>query len=106
MRDRHRQVAAADPARRPRIGRDARPRLAGIIAAIDADRAAIARTRRACRSRPPAAYNRFGFAGEIARFAWTTTGRPLVSGFQVVPPSTDLKMPPSVPAHTEFSHGP
>ena len=43
MRDRHRQVAATDPASRPRIGRDTRPRFAGIIAAIQADRAAIAR---------------------------------------------------------------
>ncbi len=60
----------------------------------------------ACRSRPRLAYNRLGFAGEIARFAWTTTGSPVVSGFQVVPPSTDLNTPPLVPAHTEFSHGP
>ena len=29
--------------------------------------------------------------------AWTTTGRPLVSGFQLVPPSVDLNIPPPVP---------
>ena len=42
----------------------------------------------------------------MATFACTTCGRPVVSGFHVVPPSVDLKIPPPVPAHTAFSHGP
>src|SRR5947208_8636085 len=43
--------------------------------------------------------------------AWTMpppspSGSPFVSERHVVPPSVDLKMPPLVPAHAPFSHGP
>src|SRR3954464_6397120 len=38
-----------------------------------------------------------GLLGEMARFACTTRGKPSVSGFHVVPPSVDLKMPLPAP---------
>src|SRR5205085_12244985 len=45
--------------------------------------------------------------GAIARFACTIfSGRPLRSWFQLLPPSVDLKMPPSVPFQVLFSQGP
>ena len=50
---------------------------------------------------------RLGRLGAIAKFTCVTPwGRPLVSGFQVVPPSIDLNIPPFVPDHAPFSHGP
>jgi len=56
-----------------------------------------------------AAYSRLASLGAIARFAWVIAplcGSPLVSCFHVVPPSVDLKIPPPVPRHCAFSHGP
>ena len=45
--------------------------------------------------------------GAIAISAcWMPCGRPFVSWRQVAPPSVDLKMPPFVPRHAAFSHGP
>ena len=46
--------------------------------------------------------------GAMARSAWTTPsdGRPRVSGFQVFPLSSDLKIPPGCSRHAAFSHGP
>src|ERR1044072_1308332 len=44
--------------------------------------------------------------GAIAMFACTMPGgKPFVSGFQVVPPSIDLKIPPPLPLNTPFSQG-
>src|SRR5438132_11284140 len=63
------------------------------------------------------AYIRLPSLGATAMSAWTippgpsppsvpAVGNPLVSGFHVLPPSIDLKMPPLVPLHAPFSHGP
>src|SRR5260370_25986613 len=51
---------------------------------------------------------RCGLLGAMARLACVTpsSGRPLVNCRQCVPPSVDLKMPPFVPLHAEFSQGP
>ena len=50
---------------------------------------------------------RFGLLGAIANSAVAIGfGSPLVNGFQLLPPSVDLKMPPFVPPHAPFSHGP
>ncbi len=46
-----------------------------------------------------------GRDGEL-RLDDARAGSPFVSGFHVVPPSVDLKMPPPVPPHAAFSHGP
>src|SRR6516225_788444 len=54
-----------------------------------------------------AAKSVFGALGAIARFACTMfSGRPLLSCRHVLPPSTDLKMPPPFPLNTPFYHGP
>src|ERR1700674_261701 len=54
-----------------------------------------------------AAKSVFGALRAIARLACTIpSGRPLLSWFQVVPPSTDLKMPPPFPGQLLFSQGP
>src|SRR6478609_10821864 len=54
-----------------------------------------------------AASNVFGELGATARLAWTIfSGRPRRNWFQVLPPSVDLKMPPSVPFQVLFSQGP
>src|SRR4029077_15891573 len=53
------------------------------------------------------ASNVFGELGATARLAWTIfSGRPWRNWFQVLPPSVDLKMPPSVPFQVLFSQGP
>src|ERR1035437_268526 len=53
------------------------------------------------------AYKRRGSLGAAAMSACVTpSGSPFVSGFHVLPPSVDLKMPPLVPFHAPFSHGP
>src|SRR6185437_16342267 len=51
------------------------------------------------------AYRTFGSLGAIRNNACWTGGNPWVSFFQVLPPSVDLKMPPSVPPKCPFSHG-
>src|ERR1019366_8742740 len=59
---------------------------------------------------PATTYSRFGSLGLTA--IWMRAGpapaigRPLVSGFHVVPPSVLLKSPLVVPAKAPFSHGP
>src|SRR4029077_7914148 len=53
------------------------------------------------------ATNVFGELGATARLAWTIfSGRPWRNWFQDLPPSVDLKMPPSGPFQVLFSHGP
>src|SRR6478735_552099 len=59
---------------------------------------------------PPAAsitaYRRLVSRGAIAISALTMSGSPFRSCVQFLPPSVDLKMPPPVPLHAPFSHGP
>src|SRR5438094_9088989 len=63
--------------------------------------------------RPPAppastvAKIRLGLLGAISSSAsMIVSGKPCLSGFHVLPPSVDLKIPPFVPLHAPFSHGP
>src|SRR5690348_16426708 len=47
---------------------------------------------------PMVAYRRCGLLGAIASSAWLNpSGIPFIIGFQVVPPSVDLKIPPFEP---------
>src|SRR2546425_7698896 len=63
--------------------------------------------------RPPApsastvANTRLELLGATSTSAFTiASGSPCLSCFHVVPPSVDLKIPPFVPLHAPFSHGP
>src|ERR1700723_32230 len=57
---------------------------------------------------PATAYRRLVWLCAMAKWIWTILfGSPLVSGCQVLPPSVDLKRPPSVVWYSLLSsHGP